>query len=82
MIKVEALDLSLSNGVLVPLICIASIYPAQLVASIIAKKKKLRFFFGLLINIEPVPGSLSVQVGLVPNPNNFIVILYFESRYN
>ena len=33
-------------------------------------------FFGPLINIEAVPGSLSVQVGLVPN--NFIVILYFE----
>ena len=56
-----------------------------MIASIIAKKKVKRsilflffgfLFFGPLINIEAVPGSLSVQVGLVPN--NFIAILYFE----
>ena len=53
----------------------------KLVASIIAKKAMrniLFLFFGPLINIEAVTGSLSVQVGLVPN--NFIVILYFEKE--
>ena len=56
----------------------------KLIASIITKKVMRNIlvlffgflFFGPLINIEAVPGSLSVQVGLVPN--NFIVILYFE----
>ena len=54
----------------------------NLIASIIAKKSYeeyfvfLFLFFGPLINIEAVPGSLPVQVGLVPN--NFMAILYFE----